>query len=114
MATVERTIRTFDPLLRDLITWNLVKADGDRWELSERAQRRLAELAEASASWPAERTVYMGHRCDRCGARGMTRLREGAYVCDPCWSRPATPPDAPVVQDGARRRRIRLGDRRIA
>jgi hypothetical protein len=114
MAAVERSIRTYDPLLRDLLTWDLVHADGERWELSERAQRRLAELAEASLAWPAEQTVYMGHRCDRCSARGLTRLRDGAYVCDPCWSRPAPAPAAPEVPDAARRRRIRVGDRRIA
>ena len=90
MRPNDRAIQTYDPLLRDLITWGLVERDEERWALSERAQRRLSELAEASAPWPAEQTVYFGHRCERCDTRALTRLREGAYVCDACWSRRGT------------------------
>lgn len=89
MRPSDRAIQTFDPLLRDLITWGLVSSGEEGWELSERAQQRLSELAAASGPWPAERTVYFGHRCHQCGLKALTRLREGVYVCDDCRRRGA-------------------------
>lgn len=91
MRPSDRSIQTFDPLLRDLITWGLVSTDGEHWELSERAQQRLSELAAASGPWPAEQTVYFGHRCHQCGLKALTRLREGVYVCDKCRGTKAEP-----------------------
>jgi hypothetical protein len=87
MGPSDRSIQTFDPLLRDLITWGLVSSDGERWDLSERAQRRLSELAASSGPWPVEQTVYFGHRCAGCGTKALTRLREGVHVCDSCWDK---------------------------
>ena len=110
MRPTDRSIHTFDPLLRDLITWGLVASDGERWELSERAQRRLSELAAASGPWPAEQTVYFGHHCHGCGLKALTRLRDGAYVCDTCWDKR----DERDVDDRVTPHRPRILPRRTA
>lgn len=82
-------IETFDALLRDLVTWNLVvpeEREGEQgWQLAPAAQRRLSELTRACAPWPVERTAYFGRRCADCGRREPTRLREGAQICESCW-----------------------------
>ncbi|MGA2805978.1 MAG: hypothetical protein ABSF89_16585 [Acidimicrobiales bacterium] len=82
-------IETFDALLRDLMTWDLVvRGEGDNaqnWSLVARAQRRLGELATAQEPWPPERTAYVGRRCADCHRRQLTWARDGAYLCDPCF-----------------------------
>lgn len=83
------TTDRFDPLLRDLLTWNLVEADqtseGTRWRLSERVQQRLEQIA-AKPSRATHEIDYFTHPCDRCKDREITRLRNGEYVCDECWA----------------------------
>lgn len=83
----EIPIDNFDALLRDLITWDLVTREGTGWQLVERAQRRMSELAPEVGPWPDEQTVYFDHRCADCGSHTATRLRSGSFVCDPCWIR---------------------------
>ncbi|MGD0942897.1 MAG: hypothetical protein ABR972_01265 [Acidimicrobiales bacterium] len=89
MGDREIPVETFDALLRDLVTWDLVvPVAGDEaraWHLVPRAQQRLAELTIARGPWPAERTAYLGRRCANCGRRELTWMRFGTYVCDPCW-----------------------------
>jgi len=104
MGTKEIPIENFDALLHSLITWDLVTVEGTEWQLVERVQRRLSELAPESGPWPAEQIVYVDHRCADCGARTVTRSREGTYVCDPCWDDRRT---LPLNEDptSARRRR---------
>ncbi len=81
-------IRTFDPLLRDLVYWGLlVRVDcpgGQRWQLAERAECRLDEIAEESRAVALERMIYLDHRCDVCGFRRMTRVHDSRYVCEEC------------------------------
>ena len=88
MGGEEIPIETFDGLLRDLLTWDLVVPgegdDAQTWNLVARAQRQLGVLASARGPWPAERTAYLGRQCADCGGRRLTWLREGSYVCDPC------------------------------
>ena len=94
MGEEEIPIDTFDAMLRDLVTWDLVVPDeGDdaqAWHLVERAQQRLGELMIARGPWPAERTVYLDRLCADCGRRQLTWLRDGTYVCDPCWQKRLT------------------------
>jgi hypothetical protein len=94
MGESEIPIETFDALLRDLVTWNLaVPGDGDdaqAWHLVARAQQRLGELTANRGPWPAERTAYLGRRCADCGGSQLTWLRDGTYVCDPCWQKRLT------------------------
>lgn len=98
MRPSDRLIQTFDPLLRDLIAWGLVSSDGARWELSEHAQLRLTELAQNSGPWPAEQTVYFGHRCTECGTKALTRLHDGVHVCGTCLDKVGEPKGVdPVV-----------------
>jgi hypothetical protein len=89
MGEKEIPIDTFDALLRDLVTWDLVvRGEGDdsqTWRLVARAQQRLGDLALARGAWPAERTAYLGRRCADCRRRELTWERDGTYLCDPCW-----------------------------
>jgi hypothetical protein len=89
MGEKEIPIETFDALLYDLVTWDLVvRGEGDdsqTWRLVARAQQRLGDLAAARGPWPAERTAYLNRRCADCGLRQLTWVRDGTYICDPCW-----------------------------
>ena len=90
MGDQEIRVETFDALLRDLVTWNLVmpveQDDGvQAWHLVPQAQQRLRELARSRGPWPVERTAYLGRRCADCSRREVTWLRSGEYVCEPCW-----------------------------
>jgi hypothetical protein len=91
MGEKEIPIDTFDALLRDLVTWDLVVPgegdDAQAWHLVARAQQRLGELMIARGPWPAERTVYLERLCADCLRRHLTWLRDGTYVCDPCWQK---------------------------
>ena len=91
MGEKEIPIDTFDALLRDLVTWDLVvRGEGDdaqTWRLVARAQLRLGELAIARGPWPAERTVYLDRLCADCGRRHLTWVRDGTYLCNPCWQK---------------------------
>jgi hypothetical protein len=92
MGEPEIPIGTFDALLRDLVTWELV-APGEgaqTWHLVERAQQRLGELMTARGPWPAERTAYVGRPCADCRQRELTWLHDGTYVCNPCWQKRLT------------------------
>lgn len=86
-------IGAFDPLLRDLLLWELVEpgagGESPRWQLSERAQSRLDDLVVHRSIPSPDRLVYLDHRCAICGGRKPTRLRDGGYVCDPCTDRKA-------------------------
>jgi hypothetical protein len=88
MGREEIPIETFDALLRDLVTWDLVvQGEGDEaqtWRLVARAQQRLGDLAAARGPWPAERTAHLGRRCADCHRRQLTWERDGTYLCDPC------------------------------
>jgi hypothetical protein len=94
MGEKEIPIDTFDALLRDLVTWDLVvRGEGDdaqTWRLVARAQQRLGELMIARGPWPAERTVYLDRLCADCGRRHLTWVRDGTYVCNPCWQKRLT------------------------
>ncbi len=89
MGEKEIPIETFDALLYDLVTWDLVvQGEGDdsqTWRLVARAQQRLGDLAAARGPWPVERTAYLDRRCADCGLRQLTWVRDGTYLCDPCW-----------------------------
>jgi ribosomal protein L37AE/L43A len=114
MTASEREIRTFDPLLRDLLTWGLVFEDDERWVLADRVADRLRQLAAERGPWPSEQTVYFDHRCAMCDTRRLTRFRDGDYVCDSCWrSRAvATPRPAEEAPPATKRRRILNPERR--
>jgi hypothetical protein len=94
MGKKEIPIGTFDAMLRDLVTWDLVvPGEGDdarAWHLVARAQQRMGELMIARGPWPAEHTVYLDRLCADCGRRQLTWARDGAYVCDPCWQKRLT------------------------
>jgi ribosomal protein L37AE/L43A len=82
-------IETFDPLLRDLVCWGLVRrpegATEGPWELVTAAQQRLDELQPASTP-QAVAVVYLDHRCVDCRQRGPTRIHEDCYLCEKCWA----------------------------
>jgi ribosomal protein L37AE/L43A len=97
-------IKTFDPLLRDLLHWGLlVRAEepaGTTWQLSERAAARLNDISAETHAFSAERMVFLDHRCGACGVRRLTRLRESRYICDACWdAAEATPATVTTTTD---------------
>ena len=100
-------IRTFDPLLRDLVYWGLlIRVDGPigpRWQLAERAKCRLDEIAEESRAVALERMIYLDHRCDVCGFRRMTRVHDSRYVCEECRDNLAQPLQREIVERRAER-----------
>ncbi|GEM_PF-2566874 len=76
-------IESFDSLLRNLLTYDLVEQSDDRWVLRPFAARRLSELADA-APQHARISVYIGYLCERCHAAGITRAFQGQRLCDAC------------------------------
>jgi hypothetical protein len=94
MGSSSYSIRNFDPLLRDLLAWGLVKRSEDSWELVEAAQSRLDEVAHIARPVSVESFVYLDHRCAQCQERTPTRLRDGQYVCDVCFQRQQLPTEA--------------------
>jgi hypothetical protein len=89
-------IKTFDPLLRDLLYWGLLvrteEPGGGQWQLAARATERLNDIAAETRPFSAERMVFLDHRCGTCGLRRLTRLRDSRYVCDSCWEAAAHSP----------------------
>ncbi len=74
-----------DPLLRDMLTWDLVERDpvSGTWHLTEPAQKRIEQLARNSLA-TAENTIYFDHLCSRCKRRTPTRLINNEYLCKLC------------------------------
>lgn len=102
-------IKTFDPLLRDLVAWGLVtRSEKPRvsWRLTEAAEHRLNELVRTAGPVDAERLIYF-QRCALCNEHGPTRLRQGDYLCDSCFERQVaeTHPDAEVAPEAVSGRR---------
>lgn len=80
-------IKTFDPLLRDLVAWGLVERaekPTPSWCLTEAAEQRLTELVRTTGPVDAERLIHF-QRCVLCRKYGATRLRQGNYLCDSCF-----------------------------
>lgn len=81
-------VEAFNPLLRSLLSWDLVRREeqedgSSRWVLIESAQQRLDSLAG-----PRRRTAaalaYLDHWCARCRQRHLTHLIDGRYICEEC------------------------------
>jgi hypothetical protein len=86
-ATQRHPLERFDPLLRALLSWDLVSLTNDdgaaTWQLTPDAQQRLAELARPR-SQPPENVVHLGGRCEECRSRRSLRLSGGRLLCDDC------------------------------
>ncbi len=92
MGASDYPIERFDPLLRDLVAYNLVvksqTAKRAIWRLSDDVQRRLDQLALSSPpSFAPDQLVYLDHHCADCNLRVRTRFRDGLYLCDTCLGR---------------------------
>jgi hypothetical protein len=102
-------IERFDPILRNLLAWQLVARPGTDaeggWQLVPSAQQRLSELVRSSTPPDKRTVVYLDHLCADCHQRRPTRAVGGAFLCDPCRQLRSSPP-APVGEaDGKPRRR---------
>ncbi len=86
---VSRRLERLSPLLRDLITWDLVyRSESGSFVLRDDVQRWLEDtLARQARSTTPE--VYVGRPCQRCGASGLTRMVDGVRVCASCSKVPA-------------------------
>ncbi|MGO8873750.1 MAG: hypothetical protein ACLQPH_20590 [Acidimicrobiales bacterium] len=81
----EFQLERLTPLIHDLLTWELVRrSDTGRFELREDVQQRLEELSAGRSLHTAD--VYVGRRCERCGALAVTRLVGGMRTCSSCSS----------------------------
>lgn len=81
----EHPIDRFDPLLRDMLAWRLVEETPDgEWALRPHVAQRVAHLAGLSSREGPTEVVYVGRTCAECRSSGLTRLRDGRYLCDPC------------------------------
>ena len=81
----EHPIERFDPLLRNMLAWHLVEETGEGgWALRPEVAARLTLLAEYTKGDDASEIVYFGHVCAGCRSNGLTRLRDGRYLCDDC------------------------------
>ena len=81
----EFQLERLTPLIHDLLTWDLVRrSDSGGFELREDVQQRLEELSSSRSVHAAE--VYVGRRCERCGALSVTRLVGGMRTCSNCSS----------------------------
>lgn len=93
-ATDDDRLSTFDPLLRELLTFKLVEADDEAgvrtWHLTEDACRRLAHLAAPPP--PEEKVVHFSRRCVRCGEHRPTRRHSEGFVCEECSREPRAEP----------------------
>lgn len=100
---IDQPVEAFNPLLRSLLTWELVErvelVDGSHeWVLTETSQRRLDALTQVRQR-AATSLAYLDHWCAGCRQQRLTHLVEGRYLCDACRSsapeRPA--PEAPTT-----------------
>jgi ribosomal protein L37AE/L43A len=109
MDPEQAPVNKFDPLLRDLLYWGLLAqvddVNGHHWQLAERAELRLDEITAESNAFAIERMVYLDHRCDICGFRRLTRVRDSRYVCDECGARVGQPTPAEREPAPATKRR---------
>ncbi len=81
----EHPIERFDPLLRNMLAWNLVEeTEGGSWTLRPEVAERLNGLVRYTRTSQPSEVVYFGHTCAGCKSNGLTRLRDGQYLCDDC------------------------------
>lgn len=89
-------IGAFDALLRDMVAFELVCREGTGpgavWQLSAAARQRLDDLVPPTTNPAPEDLVYLDHRCHSCRRHGVTRLRDGVFLCDACRAEAAGRP----------------------
>lgn len=109
MENEHHRIERYDPILRNLLAWQLVAregTDGDgSWQLVPEAQERLGQLARNSTPPEAGKLVYLDHRCADCQQRRPTRPHGAVFLCDACAELREVPAAATVSADGKPRRR---------
>lgn len=114
----EHPIERFDPLLRNMLAWQLVEENHEgTWSLRPEVARRLKHLVDVSRRTDASEIVYFGHACASCHSSGMTRLRDGMYYCDACRRAAdlaAVATRLPAPEERKARRRSLHRDRSIA
>jgi ribosomal protein L37AE/L43A len=81
----DHPIDRFDPLLRNMLAWDLVVENEDgSWTLRPEVVERLRRLASYTKPHEPSEVVYFGHNCAKCRSTGLTRFRDGVYLCDEC------------------------------
>ncbi|HVC14655.1 MAG TPA: hypothetical protein VND62_07325 [Acidimicrobiales bacterium] len=80
----DHPIERFDPLLRNMLSWNLLERTDRGWDLRPEVADRLNSLAKITTRDEPTEVVYFGHTCVGCKSNGLTRLRDGQYLCDDC------------------------------
>src|ERR1035437_9291965 len=71
------------PLIHELLSSDLVcRSDDGAFQLRDDIQKRLQQMSAASRSRVPQ--VFVGRKCENCASRGMTRLVNGARLCEAC------------------------------
>jgi hypothetical protein len=99
VGSADHAIEAFNPLLRSLLTWELVARvdlpDGShRWELTETTQHRLDALTPVRRR-AATSLAYLDHGCASCRQQHLTHLVDGRYLCEACQRGDAEAPGPP-------------------
>lgn len=81
-------VDAFNPLLRSLLSWELVerREDGEGghyWALIDEAQERLEKLTPPPRRATAA-LAYLDHWCARCRQQKLTHLIDGRFLCEEC------------------------------
>lgn len=81
-------VDAFNPLLRSLLSWELVerREDGEGghyWALIDEAQERLEKLTPPPRRATAT-LAYLDHWCARCRQQKLTHLIDGRFLCEEC------------------------------
>lgn len=77
-------VERFDPLLRDLLCYDLVvETEPGHWHLRAPFAARLAALAVGQRPTTAP-VLRIGVSCASCHVATVTRLHEGRFLCEAC------------------------------
>lgn len=81
-------VDAFNPLLRSLLSWELVERREDEngesyWALIDEAQQRL-EMLTPRPRRPTAALAYLDHWCARCRGQKLTHLIDGRFLCEEC------------------------------
>jgi len=92
----KRRLDTLVPLLHELVAWDLVqRAEDGSFVLRQDVQERLAALTADRPTGSAE--VFVGRKCQVCGAVKLTRMVDGVRICSPCNRKASEPADPDEV-----------------
>jgi ribosomal protein L37AE/L43A len=87
MGRASQRLDRLAPLIHQLLAWDLITpSDTGEFVLRDDVQQRLRTMTERPN--PPTAQVYLGRKCESCGATGVTRMVGGARICERCATSP--------------------------